>query len=249
MSPPLPHHFAEPHWSERILLGSFTPASDHDWPGRRVATIYLLGCPWRCAYCHNPQLQKRGTTPMLSWPRIAARLEASRGEIGGVVFSGGEPTTDRTLPDAIAAVKALGLPVGLHTSGAYPERLEAILPLLDWVGFDLKTDYENYAVLTGAPGSAARATQSARLIVASGVDHEFRLTWHPQVLSEESALLAARFAQHLGARRFVLQAFRPEGVENDALLPGTPPSPALLKEILGFFPDCELRGELCGLAG
>ncbi|GAB2897291.1 anaerobic ribonucleoside-triphosphate reductase activating protein [Uliginosibacterium flavum] len=239
---------AEVPWTERILLGSFTPASDHDWPGRRAATIYLLGCPWRCAYCHNPQLQKRGTAPALSWSRIAAKLTASRDTISGVVFSGGEPTTDRTLPEAIAAVKALGLPVGLHTSGAYPERLETLLPQLDWVGFDLKTDYESYDKLTGAPGSAARATQSARLIIASGVAHEFRLTWHHQVINEESALLAAHFAQHLGARRFVLQAFRSEGVANPTLAPESMPSAELVAQLRALFADFEVRGDICGLA-
>lgn len=243
-----PHANAEPPWTERILLGSFTPASDHDWPGRRVATIYLLGCPWRCAYCHNPQLQKRGTAPMLSWARIATKLAASRDEIQGVVFSGGEPTTDRTLPEAIAAVKALGLPVGLHTSGAYPERLEAILPLLDWVGFDLKTDYEGYEQLTGTPGSAARATQSAKLLVASGVPHEFRLTWHHELISEESALLAAHFAQHLGAQNFVIQLFREEGTDNP-LPVSAQPGPALLAELRKLFPGFRLRQENCGLAG
>lgn len=241
-------HPDEAPWTERILLGSFTPASDHDWPGRHVATVYLLGCPWRCAYCHNPQLQRRSTAPALSWSRIASRLEASREAIGGVVFSGGEPTADRTLAEAIAAVKAMGLPVGLHTSGAYPERLEKALPLLDWVGFDLKSDYAGYDALTATPGSAARATQSARLIVASGVAHEFRLTWHHELMTEESALLAAHFAQHLGAQRFVLQAYRADGVANPALAPISEPPAALVAQIRALFTDFEVRSEICGLA-
>lgn len=235
-------------WTERILLGSFTPASDHDWPGRRVATVYLRGCPWRCAYCHNPQLQRRSTAPALSWSRIAARLEASRDTISGVIFSGGEPTTDRCLPEAITAVKDMGFQVGLHTSGAYPERLEKILPLLDWIGFDLKSDFDGYDTLTGTPGSAARATQSARLIIASGVAHEFRLTWHHELMTQESALLAAHFAQHLGAQRFVLQAYRADGVTNPDLAAESEPPAALIAQISTLFADFEVRGEICGLA-
>lgn len=250
MQLPVPIHPnpPDPHWTARILLGGFTPVADHDWPGRRVATIYLQGCPWRCVYCHNPQLQTRGAAPMLSWAHIVARLQASRAEIGGVVFSGGEPTADRALPEAVAAVKALGFAVGLHTSGAYPARLAAVLPLVDWVGFDLKTDYEGYEALTGTPGSAARATQSARQVVASGVAHEFRLTWHPALISEASARLAAHFAAHLGAQRFVLQLFREEGVAEAGLAQAGEPSPTLLAELGALFADFELRVEICGLA-
>lgn len=246
---PNEHPYAEPPWQARILLGSFDADARHDWPGRRTATIYLLGCPWRCVYCHNPQLQKRGVQPMLQWEFIVRQLEALRGTIDGVVFSGGEPTADRCLPDAIEAVRALGFPVGLHCSGAYPERLAAVLPLLDWVGFDLKADYEGYEAVTATPGSAARATRSAQLVVASGVAHEFRLTWHPEALSEESAALAAHFARHLGAARFVLQNFRSEGVTNDALGAGTEPSAALLAECRTLFGEAfELRSDNCGLA-
>jgi pyruvate formate lyase activating enzyme len=237
-------------WTERILLGGFEPFSTVDWPGKLAATIFLRGCPWRCVYCHNPHLQKRSRDPLLGWPPIAAELAARQGWLDGVVFSGGEPTADSTLPEAIAAVKALGFQVGLHTGGAYPERLAAVLPLLDWVGFDLKTDYAGYAALTGAPGSGARATRSARQIVASGVAHEFRLTWHHQVLSEEAAALAAHFAKELGARRFVLQQYRTEGVAaGDTLDPHSPIPVTLFEQVSALFEDFEVRGEICGLAG
>ncbi|NSL56131.1 anaerobic ribonucleoside-triphosphate reductase activating protein [Uliginosibacterium aquaticum] len=242
------HAFIVSPWTARIRIGAFNPAAEHDWPGRRTATLFLHGCPWRCAYCHNPELQSRSSMRLLSWEKIATELATHRHTIDGVVFSGGEPTADSCLPDAILAVKGMGFAVGLHTSGAYPERLEKVLPLLDWVGFDLKSDYDGYDTLTGAPGSAARATRSAQLIVASGVTHEFRLTWHHELLSEDAALLAAHFAQHLGAQRFVLQVFRPEGVTHPAIAAHSLPSADLVEQIRGLFTDFELRGELCGLA-
>lgn len=237
-------------WSQRILLGGFTPLTAVDWPGRQAATIFLSGCPWRCPYCHNPRLQRRQRDSLLAWETIMETLCARRQVIDGVVFSGGEPTADSTLPEAVAAVKALGFPIGLHTSGAYPERLTKVLPLLDWVGFDLKTDYASYDALTGARGSAARVTQSARQIVASGVAHEFRLTWHHEVLSEDAAVLAAHFAQHLGARRFVLQEYRVDGVaDGTGLAPHAPIPARVVAQVRGLFADCEVRGEICGLVG
>ncbi|MDQ7989933.1 MAG: anaerobic ribonucleoside-triphosphate reductase activating protein [Candidatus Dactylopiibacterium sp.] len=241
----------DPHeapWQARILLGGFDACAQHDWPGRRVATIYLLGCPWRCVYCHNPGLQRRGAPRALCWSDVMARLEALRGEIGGVVFSGGEPTADRCLPDAIEAVRAAGFAVGLHSGGAYPERLAAVLPRLDWIGFDLKADYAGYEAVTGTPGSGARASRSARLVVSSGVAHEFRLTWHHEALSADAALLAAHFAHELGARRFVLQVFRAEGVAPGALAMASAPPAALVAQMATLFDDFELRTDICGLA-
>lgn len=235
-------------WDQRILLGGFSPSSVIDWPGRRAATIYLSGCPWRCPYCHNPVLQRRQRSASLVWSNIADTLLAQRDALEGVVFSGGEPTADGALPEAVSAIRKLGLPVGLHTSGAYPERLARVLPLLDWVGFDLKADYDTYDVLTGARGSAGRATRSARLVIESGVAHEFRLTWHPEVLDESAAILAVHFARHLGARRFVLQQYRSEGVAQDAGLGVQAQIPERLAEqVRKLFADSEIRAEICGL--
>lgn len=235
-------------WTERVQLGGFVPLSSVDWPGKRVATLFLRGCPWRCAYCHNPHLQGRGCTAGPAWEAIVARLEKDRGALDGVVFSGGEPLADRTLPEQLRELRQRGFRLGLHTGGAYPQRLAPLLPWLDWVGFDLKTDYAYYDALTGAKGSAAKATQSARLIVHSGVDHEFRLTWHHQVVSADSALLAAHFASHLGARRFVMQVYREEGVTPGNLDAHSTPPPLLLERIREIFPDFELRGDNCGLS-
>lgn len=242
------HSLAIQPWSGRILLGGFEAFSTVDWPGKLVATIFLRGCPWRCPYCHNPHLQKRGRDAGLDWDTIAEQLGARRGWLDGVVFSGGEPTADSTLPEAISAIKGMGFAVGLHTGGAYPERLARILPQLDWVGFDLKTAYEDYDELTGAPGSAARATQSARQIVASGVSHEFRLTWHHEVVSHEAARLAIHFARNLGAQRFVLQQYRTEGVAPEqTLAPASRIPQELVEEAARLFADFEVRGEICGL--
>lgn len=245
---PIASNDGMPPWDQRILLGGFSPCSVIDWPGRRAATIYLSGCPWRCPYCHNPALQRRQRKTSLVWSDIVDALLSRRDALEGVVFSGGEPTADSALPEAVSAVRDLGLPVGLHTGGAYPDRLARVLPLVDWVGFDLKADYDTYDALTGARGSAGRATRSARLIIDSGVAHEFRLTWHPEVLEESAAILAVHFARHLGARRFVLQEYRSEGVAQDTGLEARPQIPEkLAAQVRKLFADSEIRAEICGL--
>jgi pyruvate formate lyase activating enzyme len=141
-----------------------------------------------------------------------------RGRVGlldGVVFSGGEATRQDLAP-AIGELRALGFLIGLHTSGAYPRRLAALLEsgLVDWVGFDVKARPENLAAVTGVTASAAAMTESLRLLLASGVDYQVRTTWGPGVpgvetVEEAESVLAWARAQ--GVIDPVLQPVRTEG--------------------------------------
>lgn len=114
-------------------------------------------------------------------------------------------------------VKELGFRVGLHTGGAYPARLKAVLPLVDWVGLDIKAPFERYAAVNGVAGSGAKAKESLRLIVKAGVDHECRTTVHPAQITERELAALSKTLFKLGARRHVLQAFRAAGCRDSAL--------------------------------
>ena len=208
------------------------------------AVLFLQGCPWRCWYCHNPHLLRADLLAQREWADALAFLRRRVGLLDAVVFSGGEPTMQDALADAARQVKELGFRIGLHTGGAYPEKLEAILPLLDWVGFDVKTSFQRYDAVNGVPGSGAKAETSLRLLVDSGVDHECRTTVHPELFTEAGliALSESLFAQ--GARRHVLQAFRPDGCRDAELNTSFDPVAlsGLLKSAAAASPRIELRG-------
>ena len=161
-----------------LRIGGITPLTTIDFPGRLAAVLYCQGCPWRCSYCHNPELLDATTPAEMDWPQVLAFLRKRQGLLDGVVFSGGEPTLQAGLPQALEQVRALGFATALHTGGMYPERLAAVLPLLDWVGLDIKGPEHRYADITGAPGSGARAFESLALLQASPVAFECRTTWH-----------------------------------------------------------------------
>lgn len=194
----------------RLRIGGLTPLSSCDWPGELVATVFAQGCPFDCPYCHNPHLLAAGEGAV-AWADVMALLQARRGLLDGVVFSGGEPTAQAVLPDAIAEVRELGFRVGLHTAGPLPERLSAVLPLVDWVGFDVKAPFGEYERVTRVPGSGERALASLRALVASGVAFEARTTVHPDLL-DAAALdrLAAELAAE-GVAEWAVQAYRPLG--------------------------------------
>ncbi|PKR89335.1 anaerobic ribonucleoside-triphosphate reductase activating protein [Pleomorphomonas diazotrophica] len=201
-----------------IAVGGFSPLSTCDWPGELVATVFCQGCPFACRYCHNADLIPPGPGTGPSWPEILSILERRRGLLDGVVFSGGEPTLQKALPEAVATVRALGFRVGLHTAGPYPERLARLLPDLDWVGFDVKAPFADYQRITGVPKSGLRARESLVELVGSGVAFEVRTTVHPSLLDAmDLARLDADLAA-LGVGPTRRQPFRSRGCQDATLL-------------------------------
>ncbi|MDE2118971.1 MAG: anaerobic ribonucleoside-triphosphate reductase activating protein [Betaproteobacteria bacterium] len=205
-----------------LRIGGLTPYSATDYPGHFAAVVFCQGCPWRCRYCHNPHLLPAGTPPAVEWGDMMKFLERRQGLLDAVVFSGGEPTLQKDLEEAVHDVKAMGFKVGLHTAGIYPERLRRLLPLLDWVGMDIKMPFADYERLTGVTGSGAKARTSARWILESGVDYEFRTTVHSALLSRDALAALGRELAAMGVQHYVLQEFRQQGCQ--AFLPETAPA-------------------------
>jgi pyruvate formate lyase activating enzyme len=225
-------------------VGGVTPFTATDYPGKLAAVIFLQGCPWRCGYCHNQHLQQRTSEAGLQWPEVMSLLARRTGLIDAVVFSGGEPTTDPALGAAILQAKALGFEIGLHTAGTYVKRLEAVLPMIDWVGVDVKAPFGLYQRITGVEGSGQHALASANLVIASGVDHEFRTTIHPSLLQEDEIYEMAVNLAGMGVKSYALQVFRPTGCNNpvlNAVSTAGYPSETLLRKVEPLFPKFTLR--------
>ena len=200
-----------------LRVGGFTPLSTTDWPGMLAAVVFCQGCPWRCRYCHNPDLIPARGEHEISWEAVLAFLHRRQGLLDGVVFSGGEPTLQASLADAMREVRALGFRIGLHTGGMYPEKLEAVLPLVDWVGMDVKAPFAAYPRITGAAGSGARALAGLQQVLESGVDHEIRTTVHPVLLSDSDLAEMAHDLAARGVKHYVIQAFRSQGCADASL--------------------------------
>ena len=194
-----------------LKVGGLVAFTATDYPGKLAAVVFVQGCPWRCGYCHNPHLQARGAAAPIAWGQVMRLLRRRTGLIDAVVFSGGEPTIDAALIDAMREVRSLGFLVGLHTAGMYTRRLLEALPLVDWVGFDVKTTPERYDRVTRIEGSAPSALDSARAVLASGVACEFRTTVHPALHTSDDLLRLAQSLSALGVRDYVLQRFRRTG--------------------------------------
>ncbi|WP_258725973.1 anaerobic ribonucleoside-triphosphate reductase activating protein [Cellulomonas sp. NS3] len=196
---------------DALEIAGLTALSTCDWPGRLVATLFLQGCPWDCTYCHNPSLIDPRTPGTVPWSRVRGLLARRHGLLDGVVFSGGEPTRQHALGAAMREVRDAGYLVGLHTSGAYPRRLEEVLPLVDWVGLDIKAPASLYRAITRVGPSADAAFASLRLVLDASVDVQVRTTVDPTVLSPEDVTRLGSTLRGLGVRDHVLQEVRPDG--------------------------------------
>jgi pyruvate formate lyase activating enzyme len=207
-----------PHRAEgsALAVGGIQRFTTIDYPGAIAAVVFVQGCAWRCVYCHNSHLQERpkrrrpaAQPPQPSWSEVRAWLVSRQGLLDAVVFSGGEPTLDTGLPAALADVRALGFLTGLHTAGMAPRRLEAVLPLLDWVGLDIKAPLHDDGALhdavTGVRGGAGSVRRSLAILRAHGGAFQLRTTVHPDWLTDAALQRLQQELRELGAPHSVVQ--------------------------------------------
>ncbi len=228
-----------------LTLGGITPFTTIDFPGHLAAVLYTQGCSWRCRYCHNTHLRPFRSDQAISFEKVIRFLENRRALLDGVVFCGGEPTEHQTLPEAMHFIQEMGFKTALHTTGMYPERLEKAIIRCDWVGMDIKAPFRLYEKVTQRGLSGIAPRKSAGILLRSGVEHEFRTTVHPALLSEADILEIARDLSAMGASNFALQIFQPKGCLDEALkndpVSETLVSQGLEKELRALFKTFQIR--------
>jgi pyruvate formate lyase activating enzyme len=167
----------------------------NDGPGIRT-TVFLKGCPLRCAWCHNPEgrspspqpLTKQGRTEIsgstITAEELAARVRRDedlfRDSGGGVTFTGGEP-----LSQADFLCEVLELLTDIHTavetSGyASEEVFKRVLARVDYVLFDVKiVDSVQHKRWTGVGNELIKA--NLRILCESGKPFVVRVPLIPGV--------------------------------------------------------------------
>jgi len=183
-----------------------------DFPGRIATVLFTSGCNFRCPYCQNSGLVLHPESlPEINPADIFQLLRRRRGLVDGVVITGGEPTLQRDLEDFLRKLKELDLATKLDTNGYRPEVLRELLErgLLDYVAMDIKAPPAKYSLAAGVPIDLRRIEESIGLILSSGIEHEFRTTVVPGIVAPEDIEEMAKIIA--GARKCVLQQFRPQG--------------------------------------
>jgi len=206
-------------------IKSFLATSFIDWPGRVCSVFFVGGCNFRCPFCHNHSLvlapDRLATIPFVA---VLRQLTRYKKWLGGVCISGGEPTINPALPDAMATLKQAGWLIKLDTNGSQPQVLEHLLAdrLVDMIAMDVKAPLvqEQYNRCAGVAVDLGRIKKSIGLIKESGVEHEFRMTVLPRFhsaagVTDWAATLNSGF---YGRRsRLKLQNFNPRSTLDETL--------------------------------
>lgn len=218
-----------------LKVAGLVPFTTIDFPNCLAAVIFFQGCPLRCPFCHNPNLQAYDLASQMDWDDIIRFLIARKKRLDGVVFSGGEPLMQKNLLEAVQQVKKMGFKVAIHTSGVYPEKLKQILPLVDWVGLDIKAPSDKYPVLTGRLNTWNPVQCSLKLILDSGIDYEVRTTLDPRYLVIEDVYKLAKELIDVNVLTYTLQKYRTFDQDKN---------PPMQSEIDSFFYDEKLMSFL-----
>jgi len=195
-----------------MIFGGWQKFSLIDYPGKIAAVVFTQGCPFRCPFCHNPELVNPDQQSFMPIDKndVLDFLRQRRGQLEALVVSGGEPTLQPDLLDFLSEVKALGYAIKLDTNGGRPEILEKALArgLVDYLAMDIKSPLKKYKAHTNSEIDEEKIRRSVSLVMNSGCPYEFRTTVVREQLSPEDILQIGK--EIAGARRYVLQKFNPE---------------------------------------
>lgn len=191
-----------------MLVGEIIRNFNKDFPGHKAAVLYTIGCNFRCPYCHYSRFFDETELPFTySREQVFQYLQEWRGELSGLVFSGGEATGHEELYSWIVQARELGYRIKLDTNGSSPEQLRQLLAegLLDFVAMDVKAPRDNYSAVCGRKVDIESIKTSIWLIKNSGIKHEFRTTAVPGLHTIRELKAIVSWIQ--GGDHFVIQEF------------------------------------------
>jgi len=197
-----------------MRFGGLQKNSLIDFPGKISCVLFWSGCNFDCPYCHNPDLARGRCVSPPFWEeaQVFDFLSRRRGFLDGVVLSGGEPTLDTDLVRVSRAIKALGYAVKLDTNGSRPGVIRRLIDegQVDYLAMDIKTDLRGYAPLIRKNPDPHDLLASVRMILDSGLPHEFRTTCLKPFVD---AAIVKNITQSIrGAALYALQRFHPAEV-------------------------------------
>ena len=171
-------------------IGGLQKVTLIDYPGKIAATVFTIGCNFRCPWCYSSELvlpEKIKDQPRLSEADLFNFLREKRGLLDGVVICGGEPTIHQDLPDFVQKIKKLGFLVKLDTNGSHTEALRGLIEkeLIDYVAMDVKAPKEKYSFYSGINCDTDEIERSIHLLKKGKVDYEFRTTVAPGLTKKD----------------------------------------------------------------
>lgn len=184
-----------------------------DYPDKIACTIFLHGCNFSCGFCHNPELVIDECKESLTETDVLSFLEKRKGNLEGVCISGGEPLLSVS-KDFLRKIRSRGYFIKIDTNGSFPDRLEEVLDLVDFVAMDIKSSKDKYGWVTNSGIDIESIERSIKLVADSNLEYEFRTTIVPGIHDiVEIKKIGIWLNEIIGRKpkKFVLQGFKNSG--------------------------------------
>ena len=166
-----------------------------DGPGIRYV-IFVQGCNFRCAYCHNPDTWLCDAGTLMSVDEIVEDVLKYKRYIDGVTISGGEPLLQiEFVTELFRRIKESGLNTCIDTSGStfdkdnkeVVDKFDELLKYCDLVMLDIKHIEDNKHIwLTGKTNK--NVLEFATYLSDIGKDAWLRYVLVPTFNEDEEAL-------------------------------------------------------------
>jgi pyruvate formate lyase activating enzyme len=238
-----------------MLIGGLQKTTLIDFPGRVAATIFTVGCNFRCPFCHNKDLVTVSNFKKSSFKQVQEKelfrfLEGRKGILDGVCITGGEPTIQKDIVDFCRKLKDLSLEVKLDTNGTRPDVVDKLLKdnLVDYISVDVKNDFDNYQKAVGVKTNIEKVIESLKKIIQAKIEFELRTTVVPGIHYKANLEKLASQMKKLSSRSFlVLQNFQPQNCLDDKLCGKEPFTSKelgqMLRVVKKILPKSKIRGE------
>ena len=176
-----------------------------DYPDNVCTTLFTGVCNFDCEFCYNKGLLKEKELDFEKeiLPKLLERKEI----IDHIIISGGECTVHPDFEKMINTLHENGFTIGIHTNGYTPEILRKVIDKIDYVGMDIKNDFDNYNEITQKRIDISKIKESINLILNEGINYEFRTTVYPKYINKENLVNIAKYLKDVGSKRYVLQNY------------------------------------------
>jgi pyruvate formate lyase activating enzyme len=235
----------------KINFAGIVDHSTLDYPLKNAAVVYLCGCPYRCPWCHNPELVFEDGGTMVEIDKIIEKLNENF-LIDAVCVTGGEPLMQEGTIELLKKIKdETELLLKIDHNGYFPERLKKALLYLDFFTTDIKAPLdEKYGRAVGLPDNWEKITgkvrESHKILKGWDGRKEARTTIVPGLIdTKEDIGEIARVVNDVGFESYTLQQFRPEKTLDPKFKSIRSPTPGKMqelgKEAKKHLPDTKVR--------
>ena len=216
----------------KIKLGGIMDSSTLDYPNQLSSVIYLWGCPFRCPWCHNPELVIGKEYNEIDILELILKLKENY-MVDAISITGGEPLMQESTIELLKNLKeTTNFKIKIDTNCFFPNQLEKALLYLDRIAIDIKAPFNKYCKAVGREININNIKECHSLLKNWDKPIEVRTTIVPGINDTTDDIKEiASIVNEMGAEMFVLQQFRPDKTLDPSYRNITSPSHEQMKTL------------------